>query len=290
MATFEGALNEGDNIVIGAGPTTTYALTNQTIDDVAESVDTQAKTLRLHNLGDDPTTTQDDSYNYAAPNSSYSVEGATAGLAQFDAALSNGDDIRYDRNGGEQSFALTTRAPDRIAGSVTETYDVTSQTITLAQGGFRFPINYGGSPAPTFTVDGNPASQAQFDQALSPGDYISYQPGDPATSTHQTLDLRNYELFGTIDDIQTANGTYDVDTDGLDNVIYDNFSYRTVPPKFPTKPIRYFVSSNGGVSESEVTLAQWEVTLANLNNQQNPYGHIHLTVTSLAIEHHLTLP
>ena len=79
-------------------------------------------------FGDDP----------APPGSEvFTIAGASATAAQFEAALTNGDTVAYSRAGGVETFALTNVAPANQTGTATDVANLGAArggSFTLANG------------------------------------------------------------------------------------------------------------------------------------------------------------
>ena len=300
QVAFEGAINEGDTIVI-TGPVapataSTFALTNKSVSGTVTSVAHVAHTVAIGNLGDDPTGPQDIRYDYSLAGSTDTVGGTTATRAEFDTALTTGDMLTYARTGGVQTFALTNTAPASQSGMVTETHNPGASTadggtVTIVNGATRTPITYTAAPAQHFTVNGATATEADFEAAITVGDTLVFQAADAATSTTQTIALTNStpdkSITGVMKDVQVGPNTYDV-VNAAGGIIYDNLQYVAPPPAdFGGFAPRYFVKAPGG-TESEVTLVQWEGYLNKIATTATAIANITVTGTATAVEHHLT--
>src|SRR5205823_14924383 len=114
------------------------------------------------------------SYNYnlntAPQTTTWKVDGATATLAQFDSALSIGDEVVYSRNNSAQAFALTNKVPAAITGTLTEPHS--PHTATVVNGPDRIAFNY--SAATKFIVDGTSSTENQLEAKLSAGDTLTF--------------------------------------------------------------------------------------------------------------------
>jgi hypothetical protein len=300
QAAFEAAINEGDTVVITApvapATATTFALTNKSVSGTVTSVAHVAHTVAIGNLGDDPTGPQDIRYDYSLAGSTYTIGGTTATLAEFDTALTTGDMLTYARTAGVQTFALTNTAPASQSGTVTETHSpgattTDGGTVTIVNGATRTPIVYAAEPTQHFTVNGANATESDFEAAITAGDTVVFQAGDPATSTVQTIALTNStpdkSVTGVMKDVQVGANTYDV-VNAAGGVIYDNLQYVAPPPAdFGGFAPRYFVKAPNG-TESEVTLVQWEGYLNKIAAAPTAIANITVLGTATAVEHHLT--
>jgi hypothetical protein len=292
QSTFEAAINEGDTIVITVPTTgaTTYALTNKTVSGKVSTVNTATHVVQIGALGDDPTGPQDANYLYTLATSTYTVDGTTATLAQFEAQINVGDLLTYARDAGVQTLALTNQAPPVQTGTVTETHSAGTTSITVVNGANRFVINYAGTPV--FKLNGVSATQTELEAHITAGDTVSFTPDNNATpANEQQLNLTDAtpdkSVTGVMKDIQVGPNTYDVDNSS-GGIIYDNLQYVAPPPSdFGGFAPRYFVKAPSG-TESEVTLAQWEGYLNKIAAATNPVANIMVVGTSTAVEHHLT--
>jgi hypothetical protein len=285
---FEDAINEGDTLTITDPPagSSTYALTNETVTGSISFVDTATDLVAIGALGDDPTGPQDDDYNYALATSEYTVDGTDATIAEFEAVINEGDTLAYTRDAGTQTFALTNVAPPVQAGTVTETHDAATNTITYVDGAVLDDIDYSG--VSVYEVDGLTATETEFEDALTVGDEVSFTPDDNATAADEgIIELTNSDpdlsVTGAMDpaSIDTVGKTYDVvNADG--GIIYDNLPYVTPPPDFGANPPAYFV--NG----AEVTVVEWEQYLDKIAAATDPQADINTFAGVTRIEHHLT--
>jgi len=301
QAQFEAAINEGDTVVITAGTggnPSTYALTDATVSGTVSTVNTLAHFVTIGNLGDDPTGPQDAGYDYSLANTTRTIDGNSATVAQFDAALNSGDSLTYTRVNnagvGTQTFALTNHAPAPISGTVTETHDPATNTATVVNGATRTAIDYTG--VTVYKVDGVSSTEAEFEAKITAGDSLLFQAADAQTSTTGSVSLTNSVPDKTVTghiapaSIDTAGHTYDVVNDA-GGIIYDNLPYAGAGPAdfggLPTQ--RYFVKSGSG-AETEVTLVQFDQYLNKIKAATNPTANITtgLNASGTAIEHHLT--
>jgi len=297
QAQFEAAINEGDTVVITAGTggnPSTYALTDATVSGTVTTIDTVNHLVKIGNLGDDPTVPQNASFNYSLANTVLTIDGASATQVQFDAALNQGDSLTYTRvnnaGTGTQTFALTNHAPAPVSGTVTETHDPATNTVTVVNGATRTAVDYTG--VTVFKVDNVSSTEAEFESKITAGDTLVFQAADAQTSTVGSVALTNSTpdktVTGHVADIDTAAHTYDVVND-QGGIIYDDLPYVAPPPAdFGNVPQRYFVKAPNG-SESEVTLVQWDQYLNKINGATNPIANITtgLNLAGTAIEHHL---
>jgi hypothetical protein len=297
QAAFEGAINEGDTIVITApvapAVASTFALTNHSVAGTVTSVakGSPPNLVAIGNLGDDPTSPQNNRFDYSLAGSTYTIGGTTATLVEFDTAVTTGDQLTYARNGNVQTFALTNSAPASQTGTVTETHDSALNTVTIVNGATRTPIDYSGAPAPAFFVNGAAATEADFEAAITAGDTVVYQAADAATSTTRSIALTNStpdkSVTGVMKDVQVGPNTYDV-VNAAGGIIFDNLQYVAPPPAdFGGLAPRYFVKAPAG-TESEVTLVQWEQYLNKIAATPAAIANITVMGTPTAVEHHLT--
>ncbi len=304
---FEADLHEGDTIVItpaaGATPAT-FALTNQTTTGVA-SGGFFAGEVEIGWLGDDPASAANDfGYPYAGPEpTTYSVDGTAADLAAFEAALTIGDTLSVSRNDGAWVFALTNVAHLPRSGDLTDEFDpfgvppapgVSGGTATLMFADSDSESNLAYTASAVFVVDGALATEAEFEAALSAGDDITYQAGDPGTGTLERLTLVNDTLNNNcspaaagdpevcsipddlVDDSNPGQaGTFDV-VNPAGGVIYDDFDYGTGGTF--GGPVRYFVDG------TEVGLTPFEVNLMICTTVATANCSVEVVRTALATE------
>lgn len=291
--TFEDDLSEGDFVEVTRdtnGNVTNVALTNGsltgTATDVANNV--TAATFMLDDaFGDDPRNDSNfqDTHFIAHSNSTqdFVVDGDPATLAEFMAALSNGDTVTYSREDGVETFVLENEAPPAITGQATDNFDTGANLIEVATDGDDTDVCAYSSGA-TFLVDGVVVTESEFESNLSPGDEITCQPGDPATGTNEVVALENENLSGTVGNVDTAADTYQVFAEGADtddDVVLDTVDYTTAGD-------RYFV--NG----TEVNLATFEDFLdesdltPSTGAALDPDDTMTVVNTGLAVEHRFT--
>jgi hypothetical protein len=323
QSTFEGALNEGDTISINS-QTQTYQLTNKPVTGNVSSVNTGTDLVKIGVLGDDPVGPQNDSFNYALAGTTYTIDGATATMAQFEAALSVGDNLTYQRTGGVQTFALTNQAPASSTGTVTEAIDTTNNTVAIVNGAQRTTVNYANASA---TCPANPAgrrfligttehTESEWEADLSTGDTLSFTPDDPATAANEcTLTITNPtpdpSATGSVTGIDTTNSTYDI-VNAQGGLIWDNVNFNPAPGSYPsTASNLYFVkncnstATCAAASEQPLTFPQFmqymtKIKAAQAAHQADaskpaPFADIKVQSTNPAsTEHHLmtdqTLP
>jgi hypothetical protein len=295
LSVFEGAISEGDTVSItaGSGGGNNYALSNQSVQGAVSFIDTSGTNhfVKIGNLGDDPTSAQDASFDFSLAGTTLTVDGASATASAFASALSLGDQLTYARNNGVQTMDLVNKPPTPISGVVTETHSAAGKTVTVVNGPTRIPITY--TAGANFTVDGVGSTEAQFEAALTAGDSLVWQAGDVPTTTHESMALTNSvpdkTVTGTMANINGGGTTYDV-VNSVGGVIYAGLQFVAPPPAdFGNLPSRYFVKAPGG-TESEVTLPQFEAYLNKINSATSPIANIvaGLNSAGTAIEHHLT--
>jgi hypothetical protein len=228
VGTFEDDLNEGDVLLIttDAEGDETFALTNQTVEGIVTDVD--GNEITIDNLGDDPLTDQDTAFDVVdgSGDNEYFIEGDEATEIEFLAALSEGDEITYEREDDTQVFSIENVAPPAIVGIATEEFDDGTDTFTMVLQGTdddAAPIDY--TDVETFRIDDSAATLAEFETDYTPGDVITYTPDDPGTGAdEESIHLSNEDLEGEIGDVDTDNDTYDV-LNAEGGVIYDDLSY-----------------------------------------------------------------
>jgi len=264
LAAFEGALNEGDTVVIetDAANNKTFRLTNGTVSGAVTVVDATTDQVRVGNLGDDPLSAQDADYDYVAGSTTnnYFVGGVAATLAQFEAALTVGDTLEVTRTGDTQTFRLTNVAPPAQSGVLTDVFDITANTATLANGATDVLIDY--STCSVFRVGGAVVTEDEFEAQLTEGDTINFQPDNPDTTTVDecSISLTNGTLQGNLRDADATNNTFDVENAAA-NIIVDDLDYTTA---YFGGTARYFVN---GV---EVTQAQFDAYIAKVEADTTP--------------------
>lgn len=302
QADFENAINEGDQLSIVAGSggaQTLFALTDKSVSGVVSTVDTANHLVMIGNLGDDPTGSQDASYDYSLAGSTWTVDGATAANADdFGGNLTVGDQLTYTRAAGVQTFALVNHAPPPVSGTVTESHSTSSSgggTVTIVKGMTRTDITYTANAK--FFVDGqlvteNSSSDPNaFETKLTAGDALTYQPGDAKTNTVEAIFLTNASpdpsASGHLRDIHGQGTTYDIVND-QDGIIVDNLNY-VVPaiPDFGQNQSTYFVKHPGDTAETSLQEPQWEQYMTAIGAATNPVADIVVIGKSGAIEHHL---
>ena len=283
---FEGALSEGDTVVIetDAALNKTFRLTNQAVTGTVSAVDTALDLVRIGNLGDDPLTAQDTDYDYVngATTNTYLIGGAAATLAQFDAAVTVGDQLTYTRAANVQTFSLTNVAPPAVTGLLTETFDTAADTATLHTGAALVPIDYSGSAV--FRVNGVAVTEAEFEAAtMTAGDSITYQPDNPDTpADEESIARTDATLSGGLEAISTALDEYDVipsptstAPDIYDDVVYTGAVFGGID--------RYFVNN------AEVTLAVFEQYLTKVAADLTPDDTIQVVDNGdISTDHKLT--
>ena len=143
-AQFEANINEGDTIAITG---TEFALTNADVVGSANAIEKPVllgttTRLKIGGLGDDPaagavdaadTTGQDDKYEASgAPGTTdtFTVDGATATYAQFNTALTTGDQVTYRRIGAGEVFVLVNQAPTTSTGTAAGTLNADGNPAT----------------------------------------------------------------------------------------------------------------------------------------------------------------
>ena len=290
---FEGALSEGDTIDItpgSGGAATSFALTNRSVSGAVSTFDTGNKLVMIRKLGDDPTSSQDASYNYGLAGSTWTVDGSPTSADDFGAKLSKGDQLTYIRNGGNQSFTLTNTVPAAISGMVTETRNSNANTVIVVNGADRSTIDY--STATQFRVDGVLSTEGQLEAKMTAGDSVTFQPADAPTNTVGTMSLTNAvpdpSATGHMRDIHGNGTTYDIVND-QGGIIFDNLNY-----VFPQQPDfggtaaseKYFVKKPGETTETSLSEPQWESYLNGIGSSN--VADIFVVGKPGVIEHHLT--
>jgi hypothetical protein len=126
------------------------------------------------------------------------VDGTVATVAEFNAEVSVGDGVSYSRKGDVQTIALTNAAPAATTGYVIAF--VANTSVTPDSTGVAIPY----AAVPNFVVDGVITTAGGFNDAVSLGDWVSYQPADTDTSTPESITLTNKPFAGTPDAIDTT--------------------------------------------------------------------------------------
>lgn len=230
---FEADINEGDTVVVANRIT----LRNQLVEGVATAVDVDLVSgivrFAVGGLGDDPANAEDDRFRLTgdADTEDYVIDGNIADFADVAEELTVGDEVSYEREGGEQVVRVTNRPLPPVDGLVTETWDPDgspvapepsdggSVLVLTAQG--RVAITY--APEATFRIDGQIATEPEFEAARTSGDAISFQAGDPSTDTPEVIELDNRDLSGDLADITEGANTFDVVT--ADGIVHDDLPY-----------------------------------------------------------------
>jgi hypothetical protein len=233
---FEADVNEGDRVTLGSS---SAALSNRDVSGPATAIAVDEVSgigrFRIGGLGDDPLNAEDDRFRAVAASESqtYRVDAAVVDFETFAANLSEGDDLTYRRGDGIESFRLVNAALPPVEGQVTETFDPDGSPVAPepSDGGSVVVLTATGrqqvaySADATFRIDGRIATEAEFEDARTPGDEVTYQAGDPATDTAEAIELVNRDLGGDLADITLGEQTLDVVV--LTGVVYDDLPYTT---------------------------------------------------------------
>lgn len=226
---FEADLNEGDTIAITVqNGEPLYTLTNRIVSGTANGVETPGPLdlvdptvrLRIDHFGDDPAlgsgetgeqSGRDDKYE-ANEDDTFVVDGAGGDNDTFDdfsGEITEGDRVSYTRVGGVETYTLTNQPPSPISGQAVddldpadddpirtpESSDGGSFTLATANG----PVSVEYLPSGAFVVNGQLATEAEFEAKYSPGDDITYQAADSDSGTTQRLTLVDRPLSGKVD-------------------------------------------------------------------------------------------
>jgi hypothetical protein len=211
VAAFEADLNEGDEILVVAGSPTNEAfrLTNRTVTGTVTSQSTSSNHLRIGGLGDDPLTSQNADYDYVSGSATntYRVDGASATLSQFEAALTVGDLLTYARDNGIQTFHLTNAVP--VTGTVVAV-DNASNRYTFVPDASALTVLVEHDATDTFTINGSGDDQGDFESALTVGDRIAFV-DDPSTTDADRHGLTQGDptdvVAGTVGNVDTGADT-----------------------------------------------------------------------------------
>lgn len=308
LATFENAINEGDTFETSqdAALVDTCSLTNAVVAGdatrgaVAAGVTTQ---FQVDNLGDDFSGAQDDFFvadaaAVTAGDQTISIDGTPATYLEFEAELSDGDQITYARNNGIEAITLVNAAPNTVSGQAVDDLDIALDTFTIATDSGDEAVDYTAiAPArPTrFIVDGVLATEADFEADYTAGDAVSFTPDDAAGGTGPVVTLTNQDLAGSLADVDANNVAPPADAQVDDNdstldviaangttILVDELDYTLA--FFGGTP-RYFVDG------AEVALAVFEDALEAID-EADTEDDATLTVvaTALATEYRLTTP
>ena len=212
LAAISLAINEGDTIVsTGTGADATHirtiALTNTTVTGTASGIVLSAgppytaaaffvDTAAGASLGDVVNDGTVSPYVLTSA-ASMTVDGVSATVDEFAAALSAGDTVTYARAAGVQTVALTNKAPLAIHGQIVGVVGaLTSFSYVPAGDTLKSGVSATGL---VLTVDGVLATGAEFAAAFTLGDTVVYQAADTTTSTTGSLALTNAKFSGTVD-------------------------------------------------------------------------------------------
>lgn len=293
LATFEGAINEGDTIsgTVDAANNETWNLTNQTTTGTVANrtevgiVGDGQVAFNIGGLGDDHKDDVENLYvtgdDVAPATETFTIGGASATAAQFEAALNNGDTVAYSRNGNAETFALTNVPPPTVSGVLNDgagqAIDTAGDVLQLTVGGAATDtaVDYTGSAS--FRVDNVTVTETEFEAALNSGDNVTFTPNNPDTpANEQAIAVTNANLTGGLADIQTAAATdrYDV-INAQANAIHNDLDYTTVND-------RYFRNN------TEISLADFETLLNKIAADTTPDDSITVVRSAIAIEHRLT--
>ncbi|HVM51863.1 MAG TPA: cell wall-binding repeat-containing protein [Acidimicrobiales bacterium] len=244
LSQFEDDINEGDTLrITAAGTTTTFALTNETVEGAANSISAGSNPLapstllKIGGLGDIPETSSDQQGDSPGNDDRFRADGGAGPVVDADEfvvdgntdatyddfadSLTEGDFVSYTRVGGVETYTLVNRAPTSIEGQAVDDLDPTNSPLPFpgAEEGGSFTLATASGPVAvtyesggTFVVNGFLASETDFEAAYSPGDLIKYRQADPPSGTTQRLELTDRLLQGRVDPatVDTDGDTYDV--------------------------------------------------------------------------------
>ena len=231
---FDLHVNEGDALRVTSA---SILLTNADVTGPARAITADAVSgilrFAIGGLGDDPANAEDDRYRLVegAEDHTYTVDDNTADFADLLEALSVGDTVTYRRVAGAVRVIVDNQALPPVAGRVTETSnpdgspvapepeDGGSVTVLTPTG--RVSVSY--SADAVFRIDGELATEPEFEAARTPGDSVTYQAPDDATGTVEEVSLDSADLGGDLADITEGANTLDVVT--LAGVLYDDLDY-----------------------------------------------------------------
>ncbi len=230
IGAFNAALSIGDTIVATKTDTDsdydTYALTNVTVTSgLVGAVDITGNVFSIVTVGNNVLATFGP---LSSTETAYSVGGASATYAQFEAAVSHGDTVVVTPDGTDadtaiDAIALTNGTATGIAANVVKTGNVTvdaglDAVFTLGKLGDVYDnalVTAGddttfvatGDPAftQTYTVDGAPVVFSAFNTALTNGDEVAYSRAagtETFALTNKTVDAS----FSGITVLDTING------------------------------------------------------------------------------------
>ena len=234
LESVSAALSEGDTVTLTE---TRVSVRNASVSGPATAIDIDAVSgiarFRAGPLGDDPLNAEDGRFRARAgePSQTFVVDLVTGDFDDFIAALSVGDELTYSRTAGVERFQLRNAASPPVDGLVTETFDPDGSpvapepsdggSIVLLTAEGRREVAY--SSDAEFQIDGALATEPEFEAARTPGDEVSYQPGDAGTDTAETIALVSRDLTGSLADISEGANTFDVVT--LAGVVYAELDY-----------------------------------------------------------------
>jgi hypothetical protein len=199
--------------------------------------------------------------------------------ADFEAVLSAGDEASYSRTNDVETVSLTNGTPDTISGqAVEDDGDITNGFGIATNPGFEFVV--GDFVASSqFVVNGFLATQADFQNAYSAGDQVSYTPEDVANNTPERFTLTDMTLSGAITDIQPGaaadGGSYDVLSSAGDEVLANDAAYTT-------PPATRLVLNGTAVTEADYEAALADVIAGDLD------ATVEIVDNGITPEHRLT--